>query len=47
MAVPMEERQIGGLGIHLVKNLASEIKHEFRHGQNVVTVVLTFDVEES
>jgi serine phosphatase RsbU (regulator of sigma subunit)/anti-sigma regulatory factor (Ser/Thr protein kinase) len=47
VAVPMEERQIGGLGIHLVKNLASEIRHAYSHGQNFVTVVLNFDVEES
>ena len=33
-----EEREIGGLGILLVKKLMDEVKYEFRDGQNILTI---------
>ena len=34
-----EERQIGGLGIHLIRNYMDEVKYEYCDGQNVLTLV--------
>ena len=36
LSADLEERPIGGLGIHLIKSLADEIKYEFRDGKNVL-----------
>lgn len=33
--LPTEERPIGGLGIHLVRNLASELTYERKENRNV------------
>ncbi|MCB9245335.1 MAG: SpoIIE family protein phosphatase [Flavobacteriales bacterium] len=41
----MDEREIGGLGIHLVKNLMDEYNYKRLIGKNVVTLV-KFDVME-
>jgi len=34
----LEDREIGGLGIHLVRNLADDISYQRRIGKNVMTV---------
>lgn len=36
--VPFDERPIGGLGIHMVKNFADEVGYEYRDGCNVLTI---------
>lgn len=36
--VPFEERQPGGLGIHLVKNLMDELQYQRRGDRNVLTM---------
>ncbi|MGA0564507.1 ATP-binding protein [Ancylobacter sp. VNQ12] len=41
----IEERRIGGLGIHLVRNFARSCVYRFEHGRNVVT--LTFALQDS
>ena len=33
-----EERSIGGLGIHLVRQLMDDIKYEYKDGHNVLTL---------
>lgn len=33
-----EERDMGGLGIFMVKNLVDEIKYEYRDGRNILTI---------
>ncbi len=35
----VEDRPIGGLGIHLVRELMDEVSYEHRDGQNVVVLV--------
>lgn len=40
----LEERQIGGLGVHLARQLSDEIRYHHRHGQNVLTVRKRIDV---
>lgn len=39
---PLEEREIGGLGVHLVKKLMDSAQYERRDGRNVLTLVRTF-----
>jgi len=35
---PLEEREIGGLGIHLVRNLIDDVTYHRRIGKNVMTL---------
>jgi len=42
----VEEREIGGLGIHLVRKLMDEVSYEWRDGQNVVVLVKQLVVAE-
>jgi sigma-B regulation protein RsbU (phosphoserine phosphatase) len=37
--VAMEERQMGGLGIHLVRNMMDEVSYRRRTDKNVVILV--------
>lgn len=41
-SLPAHERGIGGLGIHLVRQMADEVRYERRDGQNVVTATKVF-----
>lgn len=36
---PLEEREIGGLGIHLLKNLMDEVNYRREENLNVVTLI--------
>ncbi len=36
----LEERQIGGLGVHLIKSMMDEVRYEFIDGKNVLTMVV-------
>ncbi len=36
--LPLEERQIGGLGIYMVKNSMDEVDYVYKEGKNVVTI---------
>lgn len=38
IAVPAAQRQIGGLGILMIKKLMDEIAYEYRDGQNILTI---------
>jgi len=35
---PIEDRRIGGLGIHLVRNMVDEIRHRREHGRNITEI---------
>ncbi len=37
---PLEERPVGGLGIHLVRQLAEDCRYDRVDGRNRVTVTL-------
>ena len=39
ITLSVEERQIGGLGIHLIRNYMDEVKYDYCDGQNVLTLV--------
>ena len=43
---PIEEREIGGLGIHLVKKLVDHIEYQRRDNQNQLTLVKKFAEEK-
>ncbi|WP_187301348.1 ATP-binding protein [Aureimonas sp. AU20] len=45
LAVELEERQVGGLGIHFVRTLADEISYERERGWNVLRLRKRFDPE--
>jgi len=36
--VPIEEREIGGLGIHFVKSVMDKVEYEYKDGKNILTV---------
>lgn len=38
--LPEEERQIGGLGIFMVKNMMDEVSYEYKDGFNCLTMVM-------
>jgi len=42
LSKPLEERQIGGLGIHLVKQLMNHIDYRRKDGKNVVLLIRNF-----
>ena len=35
---PIEEREIGGLGIYMAKQNADKIEYEYKDGKNIVTI---------
>ncbi len=37
-SLPLEQRQIGGLGVHLVKKLMDRAHYERRDGHNILTI---------
>ena len=37
-----DERQIGGLGIFMTKEIMDDIRYEYRDGKNVLTIVKAF-----
>ena len=38
IALPAEEREVGGLGIFMTKNLMDDVSYEYRDGQNILTL---------
>jgi anti-anti-sigma factor len=40
---PLQERTVGGLGIHLVRHLVDQMTYERRGGRNVLTLVKSID----
>ena len=38
VSLPAEQRQIGGLGIYMVKKLSDELSYEYADGWNVLTM---------
>ena len=42
VSLSAEERQIGGLGIYMVKKSMNEISYEYKDGQNILTIKKQF-----
>jgi anti-sigma regulatory factor (Ser/Thr protein kinase) len=38
--LPLSDRPIGGLGVHLVKKMSDEIHYEYTHGHNIITLTI-------
>jgi anti-sigma regulatory factor (Ser/Thr protein kinase) len=36
----LEERSVGGLGIHLIKSFVEELRYEFVDGKNALTLII-------
>jgi serine/threonine-protein kinase RsbW len=36
---PVEEREVGGLGVYFIKEYMDEIKYDFKDGKNILTMV--------
>ena len=45
--LPLEERTVGGLGIHLVRNMMDKVSYRRRIDKNVITVVEYLDAEKA
>jgi len=45
--VPMDDRDIGGLGLHLVKNVMDDVTYERLGTKNVVTLIKNIELQES
>lgn len=43
LSKPLEERQIGGLGIHLVKNIADRLEYRREGDRNILKVCFKID----
>ncbi len=43
VSLSAEERQIGGLGIYMVKKSMDEIAYEYKDGQNILSIKKQFD----
>lgn len=41
-SLPAEERPIGGLGLHLVRQMTDDVRYERQNGENVVIATKTF-----
>ena len=41
--LPLEAREIGGLGIHIVRTLMDDVRYERRGGRNVLTMTKRLD----
>lgn len=40
---PLKKRQVGGLGLHLVKNLVDELRYEYKDGVSTITIIKTLE----
>jgi anti-sigma regulatory factor (Ser/Thr protein kinase) len=41
LAIPIDERPVGGLGLHIVRTLADNLSYRRSGGRNIITVVRT------
>lgn len=39
MSIPLEERKIGGLGIHLAKHMLDDIRYSYFDGASTITII--------
>jgi anti-sigma regulatory factor (Ser/Thr protein kinase) len=38
-SIPLEERKIGGLGIHLAKHMLDDIQYSYSNGASTITII--------
>jgi anti-sigma regulatory factor (Ser/Thr protein kinase) len=39
LSLPAAEREVGGLGIYMTKQLVDKVSYEYRDGQNILTLL--------
>jgi len=44
ITLPAEERQIGGLGIYMVKKSMDDISYKYKDGQNILVIVKNVNI---
>lgn len=42
-SIPLEEKKIGGLGIHLVKAMMDEINYKYENNRNSISMIKNFN----
>lgn len=47
LAANLEERDIGGLGIHFIKTMVDELTYEYRDGKNVLTMFVKLSLSDA
>ena len=40
ISTPLEEREVGGLGIYFIRTLMTDVRYERREGKNILTMTL-------
>ncbi|MGE5363339.1 MAG: ATP-binding protein [Bacteroidota bacterium] len=43
LSLPLDEKKIGGLGLHLVKNLIDTVNYKYEGGKNIITLIKKLD----
>ena len=46
VTLPLEDRELGGLGILMVKKMSSELSYAYEDGYNVLTVTIKTDTQK-
>jgi len=39
----IEERKVGGLGVHLVKKMTEDVKYEYKDNQGKITIIMNLE----
>ena len=47
LALPLDQRPVGGLGVFLVKKIVDEAHYEYKDGKNILTVRKVIDKKEN
>lgn len=45
MDIPLKERKVGGLGIHLVRQLMDKMEYHYKYGQNIIILRKNLETE--
>lgn len=43
LSIPLEDKNIGGLGLHLVRSLMDHIEYNYEKGRNILTLIKKID----
>jgi anti-sigma regulatory factor (Ser/Thr protein kinase) len=46
VTLSLEERELGGLGLLMVKKMASDLSYVYENGYNILTVAIQLDAEK-
>ena len=43
-SLPLQDRKVGGIGIHLARSMTDDIRYEHHTDQNTLTLIIAVDV---